>query len=515
MKEKSNARKRMTNAPPSTTAETQVQPPLTKIVATLGPASSDAATVRKLIEAGVSVFRLNFSHGTIEDQTARAKTVRAVAEELGRPTALLGDLQGPKIRVGKVTEGGIEVAAGATVVFRRNHELAMPSSRPVCFGCTYPGLIDDVQAGQRLLVNDGAIRMLVVAKRTDELECTVTVGGLITSGKGINLPDSSLNVEPMGERDWTYVRWAIEQDIDFLALSFVRCAADVVALRDGLKRLSKVGSCIRIIAKIELPSAVNQVESIIDAADGIMVARGDLGVEMDLARVPVIQKQLLKAAQSFGKPCIVATQMLESMIQSPSPTRAEASDVAGAIMDGADAVMLSGETAVGKFPVLAVENMRRIAEFTEQHLASLPTDSSPPVKLIESRYRTAALAHGVWTVAQDIRAKFIVVWSQQGGGARYLSQNNFCVPIIAITSDDRAARQMQLLRGVVPVRMPVPESLGRLTTMVDVYLQETGWAKVGDPCILVAGWPLGRAGVTNTMALHWIGNSETGFASSP
>jgi len=502
----------MTTSQSTINAETQVRPALTKIVATLGPASSDESTIRKLIEAGVSVFRLNFSHGTVEDQTARAKTVRAVAEELGRPTALLGDLQGPKIRVGKVKEGGIEVATGATVVFRRGHGLATGEGKPLHFGCTYPGLIDDVQPGQRLLVNDGAIRTLVVAKRADELECTVTVGGLITSNKGINLPDSSLNVEPMSERDWDQAKWAIEHDLDFLALSFVRCAADVIGLRDGLKGLSGGSSSIRIIAKIELPSAVTQVESIIEAADGIMVARGDLGVEMELARVPVIQKQLLKAAQSFGKPCIVATQMLESMIGSPSPTRAEASDVAGAIMDGADAVMLSGETAVGKYPVLAVENMRRIAEFTEQHLATLPKDASPPQRLMESRYRTAALTHGVWTVAHDIGAKFVVVWSQQGGGARYLSQNNFCVPIVAITSDDRAARQMQLLRGVVPVRMPVPESLARFTAMVDAYLLETSWAQGGDPCVLVAGCPLGVTGVTNTLALHWIGNAATGFA---
>jgi pyruvate kinase len=235
-------------------------------------------------------------------------------------------------------------------------------------------------------------------------------------------------------------------------------------------------------------------------------------VEIDLARVPVIQKRLLAIASDYGKPCIVATQMLESMINSPSPTRAEVSDVAGAIEDGADAVMLSGETAVGKHPILAVENMRRIAEHTEQYLASLPQQPSPPRKLVESRYRTAALAHGAWTIAQDIAAKFIVVWSQQGGGARYLSQNNFTVPIIAITSDDRAARQMQLLRAVIPLRMPQPENLAHFTRMIDVYLLETGWARQGDSCILMAGAPIGLQGVTNSLAIHNIGNPNTGFA---
>lgn len=517
----------------SATAELP-KPPLAKIIATIGPASSSAETIRKLIEAGVSIFRLNFSHGTLDDHAQRARTIREVADSLGRPTAIMGDLQGPKIRVGRVAEPGVEVAAGSTVIFQRGDIIARPDEKPPRLASTYPRLIDDIEPGQRLLVNDGAVRMLIVAKRPDEIECTVTTGGLITSGKGINLPDTHLSVEILSERDWKNVEWALANDLDFLALSFVRQASDVIALREGMAKIAArigggkaggkhrefegantqdVAQCpVHIIAKIELPKAVANIESIIDAADAIMIARGDLGVEMDLARVPVIQKQLLATAEEYGKPCIVATQMLESMIHSSSPTRAEANDVACAIMDGADAVMLSGETAIGEYPVVAVESMRRIAQYTEQYLATLPQEPSPPQKLIESRYRTAALAHGVWTIAQDIAAKFIVVWSQQGGGARYLSQNKFTVPIIAISSDDRAARQMQLLRGVMPVRMPPPENLAHFNAMVDNYLLETGWARLGDTCILMAGAPIGRQGVTNSVAIHAIGDPDTGFA---
>lgn len=494
--------------------DASVHPPLTKIVATVGPASSEPETIRRLIEAGVCVFRLNFSHGTLEDHTRRAAVIREAAIECGRPLAILGDLQGPKIRVGLVENDGITVTPGCTAEFHRGVFTAVrpKAGETVRLACTYPRLIDDVEPGQRLLINDGAVRTLIVAKHADRIECTVSTGGVVSSGKGINLPDTELSLPALGERDQQHVQWAVESDLDFLALSFVRSSRDVATLGELIKKNKRAQSQgPRIIAKIELPAAVKAIDEILNAADGIMVARGDLGVEMELARVPVIQKQLLAAADSWGKPCIVATQMLESMITNPSPTRAEASDVANAILDGADALMLSGETAVGRYPVLAVQNMRRIALLTEEHIAGLPPRPSPPARLVASRYRTAALAHGVWTVAQDIAARFIVVWSQGGGGARYLSQNNFNIPIFAITSDEAAARRMQLLRGVLPLVMPVPESPAHFTRMVDAYLLETGWATPGDACILVAGGPIGTTGVTNCMAIHCVGDPATGY----
>ena len=497
----------------------RIFPPLTKIVATLGPASSDPEMIGKLIETGVSIFRINFSHGEMDQHAANVRTIRDTALRMGIPTGILGDLQGPKIRIGKVPGGGIDVPTGSLLRIQREEIEAHPPEEPngsYLFSSTYPKIVDDVEPGQRVLINDGAVRTLVVRVEKDSVLCTVTHGGLITSGKGINLPDSDLTVDSISERDWEHVRWAVEHEIDLLALSFVKSADDVKQLREGVKRISrelgKESLQIPIVAKIELPRAVERIESIVDAADAIMVARGDLGVELDLARVPVVQKQLMRVSDHFGKPCIVATQMLETMMNSPSPTRAEANDVANAIMDYTDAVMLSGETAVGKYPVVTVETMRRIAEHTEPYLAAQPAETSAPGRLIETRYRTAALAHGVWTVAQDIAAKFIIVWSQEGGGARYLSQNNFHIPIIAVTTERRAARRMQLYRGVFPVRMPLPDGVAHFTRLVDEYLLRIGWAEKDDMCVLVAGEPIGTPGVTNSLAIHSIGNPDTGYA---
>jgi len=489
--------------------ETPTSAPLTKIIATVGPASSSAETIGKLINAGVSLFRLNFSHGRPEHHAQSVQTIRDVASALDRRTAIIGDLQGPKIRVGPMPDEGIHLPTGDLVYLQRD-AVTDHASTPHRLSCTCTELIDDVQPGERVLINDGAVRMLVVDRTPDELICTVTHGGLVTTRKGINLPDSNLSVKSITEQDWQYVQWALKHGVDYLALSFVRTADDVTTLRNGVedikKRIGREDMRVPIIAKIELPRAVQCIEEILDVANGIMVARGDLGVEIDLARVPVIQKQLLAAADRHGKPAIVATQMLESMIHAPLPTRAEASDVAGAILDGADAVMLSGETAVGSYPVVAVEHMRRIAQYTEQHLAMLPQTTSAPQKLIESRYRTAALAHGVWTVSQDINAAFIVVWSQQGGGARYLSQNNFRIPIFAATSDERAARRMQLFRGVTPILMRVPASIEEFSRAIDSHLLHHGLAQTGDPCVLVAGEPIGEEGVTNSLSVRAVGS---------
>ncbi|MCW5775048.1 MAG: pyruvate kinase [Phycisphaeraceae bacterium] len=508
--------------------EADSRPTLTKIIATLGPASESPEMVRALVDSGASVFRLNFSHGSFDDHLRRLRAVRAVSESVRLPLAVFGDLPGPKIRVGRVPATGIVLHAGADALIRTDldearYEAESDGQRTVLLPCAYQPLAREVKPGHRVLINDGAIRMLAVDAdpRGAWLRCRVTVGGLVTTGKGINLPDSDLSAPALTDRDLACVERAVEHALDFLALSFVRRADDVLDLKRRLAGMCPAcksepddehGASIPVIAKIEKPQAVANIDAIADAADAIMVARGDLGVEMDLVRVPVVQKRIVAAAAEWGKPCIVATQMLETMVEHATPTRAEASDVANAIFDGAGCLMLSGETAVGKRPDLAVDTMRRIALEAERHLASLPQRADPPQRLVQQRYRTAALAHGAWHVAHDCAAELIVCWSQAGGTARYLSQNDFSIPIVAYSSSPRATRRMALLRGVTPICSPPPPS-GRLAdwnAQVDRDLLARGWAAEGTPVVLLAGKPLGHAKATNTIAFHRVG-AEGGF----
>jgi pyruvate kinase len=452
-----------------------------------------------------------------------------VAKQLRRPLAVLGDLQGPKIRVGKIPAPGIELETGAEVMLRLGLEEAITETdrrtgEPmVVLPFEYEPLVREVAPGHRVLINDGLVRMLAIERdeARGELLCRVTAGGLVTTRKGINLPDSDLSAPAITERDWECVEWAVEHGVDLLALSFVRCAEEVLELKSRLAGMCPLdpaetedglGSTIPVVAKIEKPQALENIESIVQASDAIMVARGDLGVEMDIARVPLAQKTIVERCSAWGKPCIVATQMLESMIASASPTRAEATDVANAVLEGAGCLMLSAETATGKHPVLVVETMRRIAHAAEEHLAALPAEPSAPAQLQEERYRTAALAHGAWHVAHDIGAELVVCWSQSGGAARYLSENNFNIPIIAYTSSIKAARRMALLRAVTAIRAEPPPS-GRLSDwneMVDRDLLTRGWAEHGTPIVIVAGKPLGKAKVATSIALHYVGYF-TGF----
>lgn len=506
-------------------AEGRGGPVLAKIIATIGPASDSPEMVKRLIEAGVSIFRFNFSHGDFAAHQRRLDVVRQVSAEMDRSVACLGDLQGPKIRVGKVEPPGIEVRAGQDVVFRAGVDIARvektAGGEVAVLPFTYPGLVTEVEPGHKVLINDGVIRMLAVERDAarGELRCRVTIGGLVTSGKGINLPQSDISAPAISDRDWECVAWAVQNTMDFLALSFVRRAEEVIELRERLAGMCPIDrradlrgdtASIPIIAKIEKPQAVADIDRIVRASDAIMVARGDLGVEMDIARVPVAQKQILAACQAWGKPAIVATQMLETMIESAMPTRAEASDVANAIFDEADAVMLSAETATGKHPVLVVETMGRIIGAAEARMSELPVKSSAPAQLVASRYPTAALAHGAWQIAGDLRAKVIVCWSQEGGTARYLSQNNFRIPIIAYSSSIRATRRMALLGGVTAVhcRAPLSGRLAEWNEHVDKYLLARGLAQKGDTILLLAGKPLGTAKVTNLVAIHRVGEAS-------
>ncbi|MCC6950399.1 MAG: pyruvate kinase [Phycisphaerales bacterium] len=503
---------------------------LASIVATIGPASDPPETIRRLIQSGVCVFRFNFSHGDLASHERRLAAVRGVAESMGACIACLGDLQGPKIRVGVVPEGvgetrpgggggSIRVEAGQDVVFKKDIDRASVrggvGGPEAVLPVTYQPLIDEVAVGHKVLINDGAIRMLAVERdaRAGELRCRVTVGGLITSNKGINLPQSALSTSAITDRDWECVEWALAKGLDYLALSFVRCAEDVRLLKERLDRAWREGGAwISVVSKIEMPQAVADLARIVEASDAVMVARGDLGVEMDIAQVPVVQKRIVAACAEFGKPVIVATQMLETMIENASPTRAEATDVANAVFDGADAVMLSAETATGKHPPLVVDTMARILAEAERWQRANRAGPTTPTRLASAHRGTAALARAAWGMAHDLDARVVVCWSQNGGTARYLSQNRFDVPIVAYSSDPASCRRMAMCRGVTPVCAEPPPStmLGEWIMAVDAFLLARGLALPGDPIILLAGRPLGKAKATNAITIHRVGE-PSGF----
>jgi pyruvate kinase len=494
-------------------------PPLTKILATLGPATDDRKVLLKLVEHGAALFRLNFSHGSIDDHARRLALVRDAERETRTPLAVLGDLPGPKIRllrVPPVHDGiGLRLETGQDILLRGDRAECQPASPgtgdlPI-LACTYPRLAGEVDPGHRVLINDGAVRMLAVVSDGEQLLCRVTTGGMIVTGKGLNLPDSNLSIPATTDKDLLLAHWAVENRLDYLALSFVRRADELRAINEALHRACALNpaACapdIPIIAKIETPQAVTNIDAILAEADGIMVARGDLGVEVELARVPVIQKRLMRKAHEFGKPCIVATQMLESMIENASPTRAEVSDVANAIFDRADAVMLSGETAVGKYPVLAVEMMRRIALATEESLRDETSEAQPPDRLRKARERIPALAHGAWHMARDVAAVLAVVWSQDGQAARYLSRNGFRMPILAFSTDEAAVRRMTLFLGVRPVLLhEVPQHRSDFARLADRHIIEQDLAKRGQPIVLLGGKPFDDPGATNTAAIRCVG----------
>ena len=493
-------------------------PFLTKVLATVGPACDGVDAIGSLIDEGARVFRINFSHGDFDEHTQRLRAVREAAEQRGVPVGVLGDLRGPKLRLGPLAEDAVRVEPGDRVEFTGGERPGYrePQTGETILSVTYPPFVDEVEPGHRVLINDGAIRMLAVERvgRDGEgrLICSVTHGGEIEANKGVNLPDSDLSTPSLTDFDRECVAWAIEHEIDYLALSFVRRSSDVEELRGELRdRRDGVegsdASRMFVVAKLETPQAIADLQAILNASDAVMVARGDLGVEMDLAEVPVIQKKIIEQAHDHGKPVIVATQMLQSMIKQSAPTRAEVSDVANAILDGADAVMLSGETAVGMQPSAAVHVMSHTAEITEAYAAERwGQKRRPPRNPRESRYRTAALAHGVSVVVRDLDARYVVMWSELGGGARLLSQNRLTVPILAVSSNPRALARMSLLFGVVPLHMPRPEDGDAFVGRIDELLQQRGWAEPGDPIVIAHGEPLGIPGVTNKIRIHHVGD---------
>jgi len=496
---------------------------LTKIIATLGPASAGLENIKQLIHEGARVFRVNFSHGNFEGFSGLIDQVRMASHETGIPVAVLGDLSGPKIRIGKVADPGITLQHDGMVEFIKDEITGhLAENGTAVFSTTLPGIIDEVESGQRVLIDDGNIELRCTGRAGNRLLCKVIQGGLVTSKKGINLPETQLSVPALTEWDHKCLEFAVKKQVDYLALSFVRNASDVRLLKDHLKALGArpiepilyrdkdpgklpVNSIfIPVISKIEKPQAIDDLDNIVSESDGVMIARGDLGVEMDVAEVAILQKRIISTCHDHGVPVIVATQMLQSMIESPTPTRAEVSDVANAIFDGVDAVMLSGETAVGKWPVLTVRMMNRIARLTNAHIREQKISHALPKHMQESRYRSAALAHGVKSIVKDIDAQLIVVWSKFGGGALYLSQLDIPRPILAFSNLPATLNRLSLLYGIHPELMPQPLSLSDFIQDVTAKIIANDWAKKGEAVVFVYGEPIQASGVTNSIYIHYL-----------
>jgi pyruvate kinase len=461
----------------------------TKIVCTLGPATDSADGIADLIEAGTDVFRLNFSHGDCEDHRTKIHRIREVANRIGEEIAILQDLGGPKIRLGRLPEDGIDLVVGETVALGIEGE-----SNADVIPVSYPYLLEDVGAGETILLADGIAELEVSEIKHDRLLCRVVIGGTVTSRKGVNLPQANLRVAAFTDKDRADLEVGLDEGVDFVALSFVRHEDDLSPVKD---RISRIDQPPMLIAKIEKPQAVDRLEPILDVVDGVMVARGDLGVEMPPEKVPMIQKRIIAAARRAGRPVITATQMLRSMVDSPRPLRAEASDVANAVLDGTDAVMLSEETAIGNYPTDAVRVLHRVALQAEpeidhpEMLADSQSPSVPPV--------TGAISRAAVELAADIGAAAIVTTTSSGDTARLVARLRPTTPVLAMTTSDVVARQLNLSWGVIPAAAPDTESTAELGEAILAELVRNGFGGRGDRVVITAGLPLGSSDATNVI----------------
>ncbi len=469
-----------------------------KIVCTLGPASESPDVVLRLLETGMDVARLNFSHGSHDDHAAAIERIRAASRQLVRPVAILQDLQGPKIRTGPLQAGraGVALATGARIVITTEGEVAGDEH---LVSTTYPYLAQDVRPGDRMLVDDGLIELRVLETDGVRVTAEVVEGGRLKEHKGINLPGVALRVSALSEKDRADLAFGAKHGVDFVALSFVRSAGDVSEARAALEALGRV---VPIIAKIEKPEALENLDEIAEAADGLMVARGDLGVEVPAERVPILQKSIVDRGNQLGKPVIIATQMLDSMIQHPRPTRAEASDVANAVWDGADAVMLSGETASGRFPLLAVQTMDRIVREAERNQFLARPHAVDPVA--SPMAFNDVVASAAVRAALDAGARCIACFTVGGTTARLLSRYRPHVPIVAFSPEQPIRRRMALYWGVQPRIMEPVRDPDAMARMVSERLVADELAGPGDRVVIVYGSPLGEPGATNSIRIHQI-----------
>lgn len=466
-----------------------------KIVCTLGPATSTPEAIRALVVAGMDVARLNLSHGTYADHEQAYRAVRTASDETGHGVGILVDLQGPKIRLGDFPQGPVVLHDGARFTIT-TEEVAGTAER--C-STTYHGLPGDVRPGDTILIDDGRVALRVLSVEGPDVATAVVEGGTVSSHKGLNLPGVSVSVPVLSDKDIADLRWALELGADMIALSFVRDASDI---DDVHKIMDEVGSRLPVLAKIEKPQAVQNLEAIVDAFDGIMVARGDLGVELPLERVPLVQKHAVTLARAAAKPVIVATQMLDSMESNTRPTRAEASDVANAVLDGADALMLSGETSVGLHPVHVVETMSRIISQVESEALD-----QLPASVGREGSTSHAITRASVDVGRDVGASAIVAFTETGRSARLVSRYRCELPLLAFTPNQRVRSQLALCWGVETFLSPPASSTDEMVRRVDEQLFDIDRAKVGELIVIIAGVPPGIPGTTNGMRVHRMGTN--------
>ncbi|MFP8905356.1 pyruvate kinase [Streptomyces atacamensis] len=470
-----------------------------KIVCTLGPATDSYEQIKALVEAGMDVARLNLSHGAHAEHEERYHRVRRASEATGRSVGILADLQGPKIRLGRFREGPVLLERGEEFTITTED---VEGDRERC-GTTYEGLADDVTPGELVLVDDGRVALKVTAVDGPRIRTEVTEGGMVSDHKGLNLPGVAVSVPALSDKDVDDLRWALRTGVDVIALSFVRSARDIADVHRVMKEEDRH---LPVIAKIEKPQAVENLAEIVAAFDGLMVARGDLGVEMPLETVPLVQKRAVALARRNAKPVIVATQMLDSMIDSSRPTRAEASDVANAVMDGTDAVMLSGETSVGKYPVETVRTMGRIVAAAEEDMLS--QGLRPLTESAKPRTQGGAVARAAAEMGDFLGAKFLVAFTQSGDTVRRLSRYRSPVPVLAFTPDPATRAQLNLTWGVETFLGPTARSTDEMVEQVDRRLLEMGRCERGDKVIITAGSPPGVPGTTNMVRVHRIGEEH-------
>ena len=479
----------------------------TKIICTLGPSTDKEGVLRDLIANGMNVARFNFSHGSHEEHLGRLEKLKALREELGKPVAALLDTKGPEIRLKDFKNGVENLVAGQTFTLTPRD---VEGTNEIC-SITYKDLPMDVEPNGTIMLDDGLIKLQIQTVNDTDIVCTVLNSGKIKNKKGVNVPGVHLSMPYMSQRDKDDIIFGIQQGYDFIAASFVRTAQDVYDIRN---LLNQYDSNIRIIAKIENREGVNNIDSILAAADAVMVARGDLGVEIDFTELPGIQKTIIDRSFSFGKPIVTATQMLDSMIVNPRPTRAEISDVANAIYDGTSAIMLSGETAAGAYPVEALKTMSAIAERTEQegfHLRSRTMDSNPGKISVSD-----ATAHAACLTARDVNAAAIVTVSESGTTARLLSKYRPQQPIIACVMREQVQRQLSLSWGITPLMMSLAHSTDELIEMSTALAKENGYLHNGELAVVTAGVPVGVSGTTNMIKIHMVGNClATGVGVGP